>query len=110
MTLAADEFIRRLLVHVLPKGLQRIRHYGLLANANRVAAIAKARELLDVPTIDSPPGPTPSADDGARRVWPAACPCCGKRLFVVEVFAQGETPRHRASPPIRPPPSRSNPP
>ena len=49
MTLAADEFIRRVLLHVLPKGLHRIRHYGLLASANRKADIARARVLLAVP-------------------------------------------------------------
>src|SRR6266403_120296 len=46
MTLATDEFIRRFLMHVLPKGFHRIRHYGLFANGNRAAAIAHARELL----------------------------------------------------------------
>jgi hypothetical protein len=46
MTLATHEFIRRFLMHVLPKGFHRIRHYGLLANGNRAAAIAKARDLL----------------------------------------------------------------
>ena len=46
MTLSPHEFIRRFLMHVLPKGFHRIRHYGLLANGNRAAMIAKARELL----------------------------------------------------------------
>ena len=50
MTLATDEFIRRFLMHVLPKGLHRIRHYGLFANGNRAANIARARELLGVPS------------------------------------------------------------
>ena len=49
MTLATDEFIRRLLIHVLPKGLHRIRHYGLLANGTRAANIAHARQLLAQP-------------------------------------------------------------
>ena len=98
MTLEAGEFIRRFLVHVLPKGLQRIRHYGLLANANRADAIAKARELLAVPTPEPLPEPTTPADDTAPRVWPTPCPCCGGRMFVIEVFARGTTPRHRASP------------
>ena len=49
MTLATDEFIRRFLIHVLPKGFHRIRHYGLFANGNRAANIARARELLAVP-------------------------------------------------------------
>ena len=49
MTLATHEFIRRFLIHVLPKGFHRIRHYGLLASGNRAANIAHARELLAVP-------------------------------------------------------------
>ena len=50
MTLDTDEFIRRFLMHVLPKGFHRIRHYGLLASGNRADNIARARELLAVPT------------------------------------------------------------
>ena len=53
MTLDADEFIRRFLIHVLPDGFHRIRHYGLFANANRAGNIALARRLLGVP--DPPP-------------------------------------------------------
>ena len=49
MTLETDEFIRRFLIHVLPKGVHRIRHYGLLANGNRAANIVHARELLAIP-------------------------------------------------------------
>jgi hypothetical protein len=49
MTLDADEFIRRFLIHVLPGGFHRIRHYGLFANANRAGNIALARRLLDAP-------------------------------------------------------------
>ena len=93
MTLTASEFIRRFLVHVLPKGLQRIRHYGLLANANRTAAIAKARELLAVPKPETQPEPEAFADQTTPRLWPTPCPCCGKRLFVIEVFGQWATPR-----------------
>jgi hypothetical protein len=54
MTLAPHEFIRRFLMHVLPKGFHRIRHYGMLASANRAANLARARELLALP----PPLPT----------------------------------------------------
>jgi hypothetical protein len=98
MTLDAGEFIRRFLVHALPKGLQRIRHYGLLANANRADAIAKARELLAVSPPEPAPKPAIPADDTAPCVWPTPCPCCGGRMFVIEVFARGAAPRHRASP------------
>ena len=57
MTLATDEFIRRFLMHVLPKGFHRIRHYGLLANGNRAENVAKARELLAVPAPAGEPEP-----------------------------------------------------
>ena len=90
MTLAAHEFIRRFLIHVLPKGLHRIRHYGLLANGQKEANLAKARTLLRVKTIDP-------ADDDLRRAADAAavepsparpCPCprCGSRMLIIEIF------------------------
>lgn len=102
MTLDAAEFIRRFLIHVLPKGLQRIRHYGLLANGNRRETIARARELLAAPKPAAAPKPTSSIEDTVPRVWPTPCPCCGGRLFIIEVFARGTTPKHQASsPPIR---------
>jgi hypothetical protein len=54
MTLATDEFIRRFLLHVLPKGFHRIRRYGLLASAGRKANIVRARALLAVPQVEEP--------------------------------------------------------
>ena len=57
MTLSPDEFIRRFLLHVLPKGFHRIRHYGLLASAGRKANIARARELLAAPAPPRPKTP-----------------------------------------------------
>ena len=103
MTLAAGEFIRRFLIHVLPKGFHRIRHYGLFANTNRAASLAKARELLGVlaPVAgqdDVTPTTTKPADREAERVLPQPCPCCGGRLIVIEVFAAGCTPRYAARP------------
>jgi len=80
MTLSVDEFIRRFLVHVLPKGLHRIRHYGLLASAGRKANIARARVLLAVPAPIKTQEPASSSD---RRL---ACPCCGGRMIVIESF------------------------
>lgn len=67
MTISAGEFIRRFFVHVLPKGLQRIRHYGLLAHAKRREAIARARELLAEPPSDVPLEPAMAIDEKARR-------------------------------------------
>jgi hypothetical protein len=83
MTLAPHEFIRRFLMHVLPKGFHRIRHYGLFANANRAANIARARELLGV----APPVIEPEAEKTAAPNEPRvlACPClrCGGRMIVI---------------------------
>ena len=103
MTLSAHEFIRRFLMHVLPKGFHRIRHYGLLANGNRAENIAKAREMLAVPTLEKEPEPG-AGDLDASQAHPRSCPCCGGRMLVIEVFARGSTPRHRPTP--WPPPSR----
>ena len=102
MTVHPHEFIRRFLIHVLPKGLHRIRHYGLLANGQREANLDKARELLRVKTIDP-------ADDNLRRadgddtadtptVMPRPCPCCGARMLVIETFEGVCRPRPHASP------------
>jgi len=87
MTLGTDEFIRRFLLHVLPKSFHRIRHYGLLAGAARKASLALARELLAV---------APQPDDDAPKepldVRPP-CPCCGGRMIVIEAFARWSQPR-----------------
>ena len=102
MTLATHEFIRRFLMHVLPKGFHRIRHYGLFANGQRAANLARARELLHVPppatasqTVET------TTDAGETRVEPHPCPCCGGRMLVIEVFARGCAPKYR---PQRAPP------
>jgi hypothetical protein len=89
MTLTAGEFIRRFLIHVLPKGLHRIRHYGLFAKGSCADNIAHARELLATAKPDGQP--TAAAVDPSKP----ACPCCGGRMIIIEVFARGATPRHR---------------
>jgi len=93
MTLDADEFIRRFLIHVLPDGFHRIRHYGLFANANRANNIALARRLLRVPD----PAPSSREPDVAKngrldQDW-NACPCCGGRMIIIETFEPGCQPR-----------------
>ena len=94
VTLATGEFIRRFLIHVLPKGFHRIRHYGLLAKGSCADNIARARELL---AVAKPQGePTAAAVDPSK----STCPCCGGRMVVIEVFARGATPRHRPIAPI----------
>ncbi len=89
MTLATPEFIRRFLLHVLPHGLHRIRHYGLFANGGRAANLARARELLAVPPQDEPD--TIIDDDGRALSHP--CPCCGGRMIIIETFERGGGPR-----------------
>ena len=87
MTLTADEFIRRFLLHVLPKGFHRIRHYGLLAGATRKARLDQVRELLGV----APPA-APEATVEPDDIKPP-CPCCGGRMVVVETFERQCQPR-----------------
>src|SRR5262249_22963547 len=96
MTLATNEFIRRFLVHVLPKGFHRIRHYGLLAKSSCAENPARARELLAVPTPQGGPNDAASPDDPPTK-W-QSCPCCGGRMRIIETFKRGESPHHRPSP------------
>ena len=94
MTLATDEFIRRFLIHVLPRGFHRIRHYGLFAKNFCADNIEHARELLATSNRNNEP-----ADAAANHNEPA-CPCCGGRMIIIEVFARGVTPRHHPTGPI----------
>jgi hypothetical protein len=98
MTLPTHEFIRRFLMHVLPKGVHRIRHYGLFANGNRAANIARARELLAAPAPSEPPETSEAAPLDESRVLPRPCPCCGGRMIIIETFARGCQPKHRPTP------------
>jgi Zn finger protein HypA/HybF involved in hydrogenase expression len=93
MTLASDEFIRRFLLHVLPSGFHRIRHYGLFANGARAETLARARRLLAVETHQDKP--EPGDDDDEQEVHSAAqpCPACGGRMIVIETFEPGHPPR-----------------
>jgi len=97
MTLTTDEFIRRFLIHVLPRGFHRIRHYGLLAGSARKASLVLARELLnfaappDDDTLDEP-------DD-----FRPPCPCCGGRMIIIEMFERWRQPR---GPPDKTTPNR----
>ena len=94
MTLGAHEFIRRFLLHVLPKGFHRIRHYGLLASAGCKANIARAKELIAAPMPEvDPPAAHDTADPHATRDHRPPCPCCGGRMIIVEVFARTGAPR-----------------
>jgi hypothetical protein len=104
MTLPTHEFIRRFLMHVLPRGFHRIRHYGLLASGNRAANIAQARTLLAVPARSEQPDTSDATAVEEPRVLPRPCPCCGGRMIIIETFTRGCQPRHRPTPapaPIR---------
>ena len=95
MRLATDEFIRRFLIHTLPDGFHRIRHYGLLASATRKANLAKIRTLIgaEIAKPDDPPG---------AEIIPLTlrepCPDCGGPMRIIETFRRGQKPRCRAPP------------
>ena len=91
MTLAADEFMRRFLLHVLPGGFHRIRHYGLIANAGRREHLTKVRTLLNAP----PPAIAVATCETTERPT-FVCRCCGAAMSVIETFLR--------RPPIRAPP------
>jgi Putative transposase/Transposase zinc-binding domain len=98
MRLHPHEFIRRFLLHVLPKGFHRIRHYGLLASANRAHSIATARVLLGVapPAVDQQKQPDVAPD--TPRALSCPCPRCGSPMIVIEVFARGCEPKWQSKP------------
>lgn len=98
MTISADEFIRRFLLHVLPRGFHRIRHYGLLASSSRKTSLARARELLDI----VPPTPEEVEPESPIDLRPP-CPCCGGRMVIIEAFERWRQPRR---PPFCPLPTR----
>jgi len=97
MRLATPEFIRRFLIHVLPDGFHRIRHYGLLANATRKANITKIRALLCVQRLD-----LPATQGHQAEIIPVTlrepCPCCGGSMRIIEIFRRGQKPMSRAPP------------
>jgi hypothetical protein len=101
ITLATAEFIRRFLMHVLPKGFHRIRHYGLFAGTSRAANIARARGLLAMPKPQTAPADAGATDGNEPEVSAQPCPCCGGRMITIETFARGSTPLHRPTGPLR---------
>jgi hypothetical protein len=97
MTLDAGEFIRRFLLHVLPSGFHRIRHYGLFGGTVRADNIERARQALAA-SDDAPQRSRAEADSEAEDVPPARrCPCCGGRMIIVETF-EGPRPARSPSP------------
>jgi hypothetical protein len=94
MTLATDEFIRRFLMHVLPKGFHRVRHYGFLANGSRADNLVKARAALNAPQPAASPDDAKCADAAETPLLSRPCPCCGGRMLIVETFARGRHPKY----------------
>ena len=97
LRLATPEFIRRFLIHVLPDGFHRIRHYGLLASATRKANIRTIRALLCVERPDQAPASGPNAEIIPLTLR-EPCPCCGGPMRIIEVFRRGQIPMSRAPP------------
>jgi len=95
MRLATPEFIRRFLIHVLPDGFHRIRHYGLLASGNRKANIAKVRLLLGAEVVENESSPTAEIIPLTLR---EPCPDCGGQMRIIETFRRGQKPQTRAPP------------
>lgn len=97
MRLATPEFIRRFLIHVLPGGFHRIRHYGLLASATRKTNITKIRALLGVQRSEQNTEPDPEPEI-APLTLREPCPCCGGDMRIIEIFRRGQKPMSRAPP------------
>ena len=103
MTLAVEEFIRRFLLHVLPTGLHRIRHYGLFANTTRKNNLVRARELLmndktgEILDAAANDGDTADSDHRDASIT-YGCPDCGAAMIIIETFERGQLPR---APPVR---------
>ena len=92
MSLETPEFIRRFLIHVLPLGFHRIRHYGLFANGQRVENLTKARQLLG---LNTPQTVNDTDEDTAPPEW-LLCPACGATLRIIEIVE----PAHTSHPPL----------
>lgn len=100
MTLAPQEFMRRFLLHVLPRGFHRIRHYGLLANGNRRECLAKVRDLLSAPGQASAKADNDGAEAAVSSKPPAfVCHHCGRPLTILVTLARIRAPPPRAGPP-----------
>jgi hypothetical protein len=102
MRVSGEEFIRRFLLHVVPDGFHRIRHYGLLASGHKAENLARARELLAVPPPAPKPKPEIVDEDGVIHEDSSTlspCPCCGGRMHIIEWFERGCLPCHEPSPP-----------
>jgi len=102
MRLDVGEFIRRFLIHVLPKGFHRIRHYAMFAGSNRAETIENVRKLLNFaqPATDASAKAQQASQTDEAQPLSQPCPCCGGRMFVIETFEAGCQPRHRPTAPL----------
>ncbi len=91
MTLGTVEFIRRFLLHVLPHGFHRIRHYGLFANGHRAENLNRTRDLLDMPPRQDKPVVDIDHDQTPTLSYP--CPSCGGPMILIDTFEPGARPR-----------------
>ena len=98
MTLATSEFIRRFLIHVLPKGFHRIRHYGLFASGSRAGNIARARQLLAGPIPETKPDDAAGADTAEPKVPAQSCPCCSQSANWYKLIAASGRSRLKSQP------------
>ena len=102
MTLNTPEFIRRFLIHVLPPGFHRIRHYGLFANARRASNLTQLRELLGVITQHREvENVAEAANDNEERMLAFPCPWCGGHMIIIETFERNAQPRAPPEPQTR---------
>lgn len=92
MRLDAGEFMRRFLMHVLPDGFHRIRHYGLFANGHRAEKLTLCRKLLDLPSDAAAPNDVTGGNE-PDATEPPSCPCCGGVMRIIETFERGTMPR-----------------
>jgi hypothetical protein len=100
MTLDTNEFIRRFLIHILPHGFHRIRHYCLFASGSRAHNIARARELIATPKPRNDAADHSTIDASEPQTLSHPCPCCGGRMIIIETFERGCSPRYRPTAPM----------
>jgi predicted RNA-binding Zn-ribbon protein involved in translation (DUF1610 family) len=95
MTLTTDEFIRRFLLHVLPTGFHRIRHYGLVANVRRKSNLVRARQLLKVPNpeLSADEKTSDTNETGYEHGATFVCPECGAPMIITEILTRRQLPR-----------------
>ena len=93
MSLATGQFIQRFLLHVLPRGFHRIRHYGFIANVRRKQNLARARELLAASEATTDPISTLPAETAVEQDSAFYCPECGAPMIIMEILARKQQPR-----------------